>query len=101
MIFKKELENLIELGVSSSKSYFAPFSTASSWYYSFSPTTTTELMLSGATENSGIQAVYGVKFKATGITNKSAIDVSHMSEKISSLLTPDNHLRLPSGLEVW
>lgn len=30
-----------------------------------------------------------------------AIDVSAIQSKISTMLTTDNHLLLPSGLEVW
>lgn len=60
-----------------------------------------DISLKTSVENCGIFAVYGIKLKATGITNKSAIDVSQISDKISSLLTTDNHLKLPSGLEVW
>lgn len=60
-----------------------------------------DITLKTSAENCGMFAVYGIKLKATGITNKSAIDVSQISDKISSLLTTDNHLRLPSGLEVW
>ena len=60
-----------------------------------------ELVLTTNGDNCGIASIYGIKLKANGITNKSAIDVSQISGKISSLLTSDNHLRLPSGLEVW
>ena len=30
-----------------------------------------------------------------------AIDVSAIQSKLSTMLTTDNHLLLPSGLEVW
>lgn len=61
----------------------------------------TETSLITSDENCGMFSIYGIKLKATGITNKSAVDVSDMSEKIGGLLTADNHLILPSGLEVW
>ena len=61
----------------------------------------TDTNLTVAAENGGIFSIYGINLKANGITNKSAIDVSQISDKISSLLTSDNHLKLPSGLEVW
>lgn len=74
----------------------------SSWYWASTPASMTETYWaknSNASVNP--RRVWGYRLKATGITNKSAIDVSQISDKISSLLTTDNHLRLPSGLEVW
>ena len=94
-----DLKDLLDIAISSSKSYFYLWD--GNHYYSFNPSTTTEVLFNGASEDSGIQAIYGIKLKATGITNKSALDVSQISDKVSSLLTTDNHLRLPSGLEVW
>ena len=94
-----DLKDLLDIAVSSSKSNFYLWD--GYHFYAFNPSTTTELVFNGAAEDSGIQAIYGIKLKATGITNKSALDVSQISDKISSLLTTDNHLRLPSGLEVW
>ena len=101
IVWKKELEDLLELAQSSSKTYFSLGGTYNGQYYYFKVASTTEFLLSVNSQNSGIQAIYGIKLKANGITNKSAIDVSQISDKISSLLTTDNHLRLPSGLEVW
>lgn len=94
-----DLKDLLDIAISSSKSHFYLWD--GNHYYAFNPSTTTELLFNGATQDSGIQAIYGIKLKATGITNKSALDVSQISDKISSLLTTDNHLKLPSGLEVW
>ena len=73
-----------------------------SWHWSFNTSTSTDLTwMRYANSGAYPRRVWGYKLKANGITNKSAIDVTQISNKISSLLTSDNHLRLPSGLEVW
>ncbi len=61
----------------------------------------TDLVLTVADENCGIGAVYGISLAATGVTNNTAIDVTTIQERIGGMLTADNHLILPSGLEVW
>ena len=77
-------------------------STNGSWYWNINPSLSTETFWKCYNQTGCyIRKVWGYKLKANGITNKSAIDVSQISDKISSLLTSDNHLRLPSGLEVW
>ena len=76
--------------------------TNGSWYWNINPSQTTETFWKCYNQTGCyIRKVWGYKLKATGITNKSAIDVSQISNKIGSLLTSDNHLVLPSGLEVW
>lgn len=60
-----------------------------------------DMALTVSDENCGIGAVYGISLNAKGITNNSAIDVTEIQEKIGGMFTADNHLRLPSGLEVW
>lgn len=74
----------------------------SSWYWASTPANMTETYWP-RNSNASVypRRVWGYKLKANGITNKSAIDVTQISDKISSLLTSDNHLVLPSGLEVW
>ena len=73
-----------------------------SWYWRLNTSTSSEVLWNRHSHGSIYpRRVWGYKLKANGITNKSAIDVSQISGKISSLLTSDNHLRLPSGLEVW
>lgn len=73
-----------------------------SWHWSLNWSTSTDLLWNRyANTGAYPRRVWGYKLKANGITNKSAIDVTQISDKISSLLTTDNHLRLPSGLEVW
>lgn len=73
-----------------------------SWYWRFNFNTSTETVWIRHSNGSVYpRRVWGYKLTATGITNKSAVDVSDMSEKIGGLLTADNHLILPSGLEVW
>lgn len=101
IVWKWQLEWLIEMGVSSSKRYIAPWMHPAGFYYSFSPVDSTELLLTGQSENSGIQAIYGIKLRGTGVTNASAVDVSQIQARITGMLTDDNHLILPSGLEVW
>lgn len=101
IVWKWQLEWLIEMGVSSSKRYIAPWMHPAGFYYSFSPVNSTELLLTGPSENAGIQAIYGIKLQGTGVTNASAVDVSQIQARIAGMLTDDNHLILPSGLEVW
>lgn len=101
IVWKWQLEWLIEMGVSSSKRYIAPWTHPAGYYYSFSPVNSTELLLTGQDENAGIQAIYGIKLRGTGVTNASAVDVSQIQTRIAGMLTDDNHLILPSGLEVW
>lgn len=101
IVWKWQLEWLIEMGVSSSKSYIAPWMHPAGCYYSFSPVNSTELLLTGQSENAGIQAIYGIKLQGTGVTNASAVDVSQIQARIAGMFTDDNHLILPSGLEVW
>jgi hypothetical protein len=101
IVWKWQLEWLIEMGVSSSKSYIAPWMHPAGYYYSFSPVSSTELLLTGQSENAGIQAIYGIKLQGTGVTNASAVDVSQIQARIAGMLTDDNHLILPSGLEIW
>ena len=101
IIWKAELEFQLEVASSATgmtRFTLAPSSNGEYWYYKL---TSTDINLITDARNSDIVAIYGIKLKATGITNKSALDVSQISDKISSLLTTDNHLRLPSGLEVW
>lgn len=101
IVWKWQLEWLIEMGVSSSKRCIAPWMHPAGFYYSFSPVNSTELLLTGPSENAGIQAIYGIKLQGTGVTNASAVDVSQIQARIAGMLTDDNHLILPSGLEVW
>lgn len=101
IIFRWQLEALIEIGKTSGKSNFMPFASIGGNYYSFSPTTTTEIAFMVGQENSGIQAIYGLKLKGTGVTNAKAVDVSDVQARLAGMLTDDNHLVLPSGLEVW
>ena len=101
IIFRWQLEALIEIGKTSGKAYFMPFATIGGHYYSFSPTTTTEIAFMVGEEDSGIQAIYGLKLKGTGVTNAKAVDVSDVQARLAGMLTDDNHLVLPSGLEVW
>lgn len=101
IIFRWQLEALIEIAKTSGKAYFMPFATVAGNYYSFSPTTTTEIAFMSSAENSGIQAIYGLKLKGTGVTNAKAVDVSDVQARLAGMLTDDNHLVLPSGLEVW
>lgn len=101
IIFRWQLEALIEIGKTSGKSNFMPFATIGGNYYSFSPTTTTEIAFMVGEEDSGIQAIYGLKLKGTGVTNAKAVDVSDVQARLAGMLTDDNHLVLPSGLEVW
>lgn len=73
-----------------------------SWHWRFNSSTSTDTVLIRYSHNDVYpRRAWGYKLKANGITNKSAIDVTQISNKISSLLTTDNHLVLPSGLEVW
>lgn len=73
-----------------------------SWHWSFNWSTSTDTLWNRYAHNGAYpRRVWGYKLKANGITNKSALDVSQISNKIGSLLTSDNHLVLPSGLEVW
>lgn len=101
IIFRWQLEALIEIGKTSGKSNFMPFASIGGNYYSFSPTTTTKIAFMVGRENSGIQAIYGLKLKGTGVTNAKAVDVSDVQARLAGMLTDDNHLVLPSGLEVW
>lgn len=99
--WKWQLEWLLELGASSGKKYFAPVLNPRGTYYEFRVSSTTELLLADPNENAGIQAIYGIKLRGTGVTNASAIDVSQVQSRLAGMLTDDNHLILPSGLEVW
>lgn len=101
IIFRWQLEALIEIAKTSGKAYFMPFATIGGHYYSFSPTSTTEIAFMIGEEDSGIQAIYGLKLKGTGVTNAKAVDVSDVQARLAGMLTDDNHLVLPSGLEVW
>lgn len=101
IIFRWQLEALIEIAKTSGKAYFMPFATIGGHYYSFSPTSTTEIAFMVGEEDSGIQAIYGLKLKGTGVTNAKAVDVSDVQARLAGMLTDDNHLVLPSGLEVW
>ena len=101
IVWKWQLEWLIEMGVSSSKRYIAPWMHPAGYHYSFSPVNSTELLLAGPAENAGIQAIYGLKLRGTGVTNASAVDASQIQSRLAGMLTDDNHLILPSGLEVW
>lgn len=101
VIWKWQLEWLLEMCTSSSKNYFTPWLTLASNRFSFKVSQTTEIVLASPDEDSGIQAIYGLKLQGTGVTNASAIDVSHVQSRLAGMLTDDNHLILPSGLEVW
>lgn len=101
VIWKWQLEWLLEMCTSSSKNFFTPWLTLSNNHFSFKVSQTTEIVLASPDENSGIQAIYGLKLQGTGVTNASAIDVSHVQSRLAGMLTDDNHLILPSGLEVW
>lgn len=70
-------------------------------YYWYITTASTETSLIYASENCCVQAIYGIKMTGTGVTNNTAVDVTTLQSTISSMLTSDNHLILPSGLEVW
>lgn len=100
--FKKMMERAKSATTPPVNWVFLGDSTNGSWYWNINPSLSTETFWKNYNSTGCyIRKVWGYKLKATGITNKSAIDVTQMSEKISSLLTSDNHLVLPSGLEVW
>lgn len=101
IVWKWQLEWLLEMGASSSKSHVAPWWHPVGKCYSFAVSSTTELLLGSPSENAGIQAIYGIKLQGTGVTNASAVDVSQIQSRLAGMLTDDNHLILPSGLEVW
>jgi hypothetical protein len=97
---QEEIQKSKDSGVTSY--YFYVNTGVDGWYWNFNFNTSSETTWIRKS-NSKVypRRVWGYKLTATGITNKSAIDVSDMSEKIGGLLTTDNHLILPSGLEVW
>ena len=97
---QEEIQKSKDSGVTSY--YFYVNIGVSGWYWSFNFNTSTETTwIRWSHDGVYPRRVWGYKLAATGITNKSAIDVSDISEKIGGLLTTDNHLILPSGLEVW
>ena len=100
VIWKWQLEWLLEMCTSSSKNYFTPWLTLAS-NRSVQGFTNNGDCSCIPDEDSGIQAIYGLKLQGTGVTNASAIDVSHVQSRLAGMLTDDNHLILPSGLEVW
>lgn len=101
IVFRWQLEALIDIAKTSGKACFMPFASVAGNYYSFRPTTTTGITFMVGDEKSGIQAIYGLKLKGTGVTNNKAVDVSDVQARLAGMLTDDNHLVLPSGLEVW
>lgn len=100
MLFKWQFEAGLNYHKTRGSGFLLPVGGLSAWW-EINASSTTDTVLVLGRENSGVAAIYGVKFTATGITNASAVDVTAIQSKVSSILTTDNHLILPSGLEVW
>lgn len=100
----KEIKKNIEAIKNANLTYYAlPIDISiSSWYWRMNVQTSSSLSWVRYNHSSVYpRRVWGYRLKATGLTNKYAIDVSEISKKIGSMITADNHLILPSGLEIW
>lgn len=94
-----QMQRAKNLGATRLSLFTEPYS---HWYWSLNPQTSTTTYFAVAGYDSCCpRRIVGYKMVATGITNASAVDVSDIQAKVSSMLTTDNHLLLPSGLEVW
>lgn len=99
LVWTWQFQQLID--IAKSRSTTLSLGSGTQGYYWYITTASTETSLVGASENCVVQAIYGIKMTGTGVTNNTAVDVTTLQSTISSMLTSDNHLILPSGLEVW
>lgn len=99
LVWTWQFQQLMDFAKAGGRSF--SLGTGSEQFYWYLTTASTETSLVLEVENCSVQAIYGIKMTGTGVTNNTAIDVTTLQSTISSMLTSDNHLILPSGLEVW